>query len=60
VYKRTDSGCIVYSIGMNQKDDGGRFSGSMDVDEDDLAFQLFNPELRNESPDQSDDDEWGE
>lgn len=38
VYKHKAKGCIVYSVGMNLKDDGG--SDNDDIDEDDIAVRF--------------------
>ncbi len=44
MYTHTDSGCMVYSVGENQKDNGGK---TYRDDKDDIIFRLFNPERRN-------------
>lgn len=46
-YKRTDAGCVVYSIGMNLRDDGGECDNA---GTDDIRFRLFNPDKRNVKP----------
>lgn len=43
-YARTSQGVVVYSVGKNLSDDGGKGRGSGG---DDLAFRLLNPTLRN-------------
>lgn len=45
-YEFTDSGCVVYSIGRNQKDDKGETNT---LGKDDLAFHLFDPQERNQA-----------
>ncbi len=45
-YRPVDSGCVIYSVGENQKDGGGKSSLMMDGD-DDIVFHLFDPEKRN-------------
>ena len=35
-YRRTDDGCILYSVGPNGRDDGGR-NATWDWDDDSLA-----------------------
>lgn len=51
-YKQMDGDCIIYSIGMNQRDDAGvedRDYGSEDH-KDDIVFRLFAAEKRNVKP----------
>jgi hypothetical protein len=45
VYERTGNGCVVYSIGENQRDDGGERDAEQ---KDDLAFRLFDVRVRNQ------------
>lgn len=47
LYRRTDDGVVVYSVGPDGKDDGGAADdASQAPNGTDLAFHLFNPELR--------------
>lgn len=48
-YERTGSGCIVYSVGRNQRDDAGEQDYNVDR-KDDIVFHLFNPGMRNKMP----------
>ncbi len=51
-YKQADGDCIIYSVGMNQQDDGGEEDGNYRADDhkDDIAFRLFAVEERNVKP----------
>ncbi len=47
-YRRTDNGCMIYSVAYDQTDDGGEenlVSGGGDQ-----VFRLYDPELRNSPP----------
>jgi hypothetical protein len=46
-YKRTATGCIVYSVGRNLRDDGGEAQEEVMDRSDDIAFRLFDVGLRN-------------
>lgn len=45
LYRRTNRGCIIYSVGMNLLDDGGVCD--MDSDKDDVIFRLLDADRRN-------------
>ncbi len=45
-YVTLPHGCMVYSIGMNQKDDGGEWDLARDEGQDDIAFRLFDVDWR--------------
>jgi hypothetical protein len=49
-YRRTETGCRIYSVGRNRRDDGG-VNASVDdkagEGKDDILFQLFDPQHRN-------------
>ena len=51
-YKRKDGDCIIYSVGMNQRDDGGVEDKSYTAEDrkDDIVFRLFAVEKRNVKP----------
>ncbi|MFH1732949.1 MAG: hypothetical protein ABIF82_15035 [Planctomycetota bacterium] len=51
-YRQMDGDCIVYSIGMNQRDDGGVEDKSYTAEDrkDDIVFRLFAVEKRNVKP----------
>ncbi len=43
-YKRTEEGCVIYSVGKNLQDDGGKDHSN---DGDDTCFRLFDVAKRN-------------
>jgi len=45
IYKHTDDGVLLYSIGVNARDEGGIEDNKHG--KDDVAFRLFDPEKRN-------------
>lgn len=51
-YKQMDGDCIIYSVGMNQRDDGGEEGRDYGADDrkDDIVFRLFAVEKRNVRP----------
>jgi len=44
VFKRTDDGVVIYSVGDNLADDGGK---DYRADADDIPFRLLDPDRRN-------------
>jgi hypothetical protein len=50
-YKRLDDGVVIYSVGADRKDDGGRLERIKIKEPDtDVGFQLWNPERRSQPP----------
>jgi hypothetical protein len=51
--KVVGDGLLIYSVGLNGKDDGGaayRADHPWEQDADDIAFRLWNPEARRQLP----------
>jgi hypothetical protein len=57
-YQKTSEGIILYSFGPNGKDDNGiqEYDDDAPEDADDIAFRLYNPEIRNSKPPKPDPD----
>lgn len=45
-YRQTDFGCVIYTIGDDATDHGGRINPKEDKDRRDFGFRMLNPELR--------------
>lgn len=46
VYRQNDDGIVVYSVGVNGKDDQGDIEHRSDAVDKDVGFRLYNPERR--------------